>query len=192
MRWLLIPYLLGLVSLFGCNGQRFVTPAESARRFERVTADNDRLPLGGNVERRAVVQEVPVTIVDVEPSAVRVAAGLRPHDPFTAEYRPGNVITIRGPVVGFRRIPLTNDRTGLFVRVKVGGEFPEVYLGPEHWLIDNSFPIPEITHVIAAKGSPLRTTDGRSLLIAKDATYSGLNIAIRNDDGSPLYPVPID
>ena len=166
----------------GCNTRR-VNPVEASRTFDRATSDNDRLLV------RSSPVEQPVAIID-EPSAVRVAAGLRPGDPYTAEYNPSTVITIRGPVVGMRRIPLAGDRTGLFVEVKNGGEITEVYLGPESWLNDHLF-APEITGMMTATGAQLRTNNGR-MIIAREAGLRGVTLQIRDQDGTPLFPVPVE
>jgi hypothetical protein len=134
----------------------------------------------------------PVPIVD-KPAAVETAATVvaeDPDDPYSAYYDPANVVTIRGAVTGIYRFPLSNDRTGILVRLHVDAGQPYVYLGPDSWLVEHDFD-PGITSVIAAKGTMHLAADGRSILIAREAVMNNLTLPIRDMDGRPLYPVPV-
>ena len=182
----------------GCDGERIVTPQDTAARLKNELGRNDILPPSAN--RPVPLRGAPLAPGEAPPTAPvvintpTVAPGVvqaRPVDPYTADYKPGSVVTIRGPVVGFKRIPLSHDRTGLFARVSVGGEFPDVYLGPESWLVDHHF-LPEITSIISATGSMVSTADGPQMLIAREAALGDARVAIRDEDGTPLYPVPVD
>ena len=182
----------------GCDGERIVTPQDTAARLRTELGQNDILPPGANRPmplRGAppVPGEVPATapVVVETPIITPEVVKARPNDPYTADYRPASVVTIRGPVVGFKRIALSHDRTGLFARVNVGGEFPDIYLGPEEWLIDHHF-LPEITSTISATGSMVATANGPHMLIAREATMGDVRVPIRDEEGTPLYPVPVD
>lgn len=191
--------LLICACFVGCDGERIVTPQDAAGRLKNELGRNDILPPGANrpapIRGQAALPagEAPATapVVVSTPATAPEVTNARPVDPYTADYKPGSVVTIRGPVVGFKRIALSHDRTGLFARVSVGGEFPDVYLGPEPWLIDHNF-LPEITSVISATGSMVSTANGPPMLIARDATMGDTRVAIREEDGTPLYPVPVD
>ena len=190
--------LLVCACCVGCDGERIVTPQDTATRFRNELGRNDVLPPGANrpVPLRgapALPGEAPATapVVVEKPITTPEVISVRPNDPYTADYRPASVMTIRGPVVGFKRIPLSHDRTGLFVRLSVGGEFPDVYLGPEPWLIDHHF-LPEVTSMITATGSMVSTANGPHMLIAREASMGDVRVAIRDESGAPLYPVPVD
>jgi hypothetical protein len=182
------------VGLAGCDGRRVVTPTSPAAQFEeQLAANRGDLPAYVNnppdVSRSAVMGRRPAPRIEVEPSAIKTAASLRPNDPLTEDYSQASVITVSGPVVGYQYMPLSHDRTGLFVKVKVGGEFPMVYLGPQGWLTQKDFD-PQITHMIEVTGSRVRSTDGQDVIIAREAVWSDRTLAIRETDGTPLYPVP--
>jgi hypothetical protein len=191
--------LLVCACCVGCDGERIVTPQDAATRLRNDLGRNDVLPPGANrpapIRGRPALPagEAPATapVVVTTPGMADATVNGRPIDPYTADYNPGSVMTIRGPVVGFKRIALSHDRTGLFARVSVGGEFPDVYLGPESWLVEHNF-LPEITSMISATGSMVSTASGPQLLIAREATMGDVHVAIREENGTPLYPVPAD
>lgn len=203
MRWIILA--AGLLVFAGCYNERIARPVDNSERvdafndaFTYETRQNDRVP--------AIVNKPPVISrgtastgtstgphVDASGPVVVAATGpaTRPIDPYTSDYRPSSVVTMRGPIVGFRRMPLSHDRTGLFAKIQVGGEFPEAYLGPEAWLIDQGL-APEIANPIEVTGSRVETVNGTTLIIARDATWRNTAIAIRNAQGAPLYPIPAD
>lgn len=109
----------------------------------------------------------------------------RPLDPYTMQYNPTTVITLRGGVLGFRRISLEDDRTGLYVRISGGGDLLWVYLGPEQWLIDHGVR-PDMTEQFTVTGSMI-TTEGERLMVAREITIDGLKVELRDELGTPNW-----
>lgn len=199
MRWIMLA--AGLLVFAGCYNERIARPVDNSERvsafndpFTYETRQNDQVP--------AIVNKPPVITrgsASVGPDVVAngpivVAAtgpSTRPIDPYTIDYRPSSVVTMRGPIVGFRRMSLSHDRTGLFAKIQVGGEFPEAYLGPEAWLIDQGLAL-EIANPIEVTGSRVETVNGSILIIARDAAWRNTAVAIRNAQGAPLFPIPTD
>jgi hypothetical protein len=169
--------LLVLVGLVGCDN----------RRAARLRGDVDE------TTRVTVIDPTPpIQIVD-EPAAVKTLANVvndDADDPYTLYYQPGNVITVRGAVTGLYHFPMSRDRTGVLARLHVAGGAPTVYLGPENYLFENDFN-PQITTNMSATGTPHLAADGRMILIARDATIGNVKLRIRDENGRPLYPVPV-
>lgn len=199
MRYVLL--LACVVVLAGCDRDRRVDRGEAPQvgefveRFEDETSANDRAAELVNTPPVLRGRPAPPVAVEAPGSGPVVVAATgpttRPVDPYTADYNPASVITIRGPVVGFRRIALSHDRTGLFTEVHVGGEIIETYLGPEGWLANQGF-VPEIANRVAITGSRVATERGNVLIIARDAVLGDSKLAIRNADGQPNFPLPVD
>jgi hypothetical protein len=177
MRCLTCLMLLAVVFASGCDSRR------AAR-------------LRGDVDETSPVTVIdpspPIQIVD-EPPAVKTLANVvndDADDPYTMYYQPGNVITVRGGVTGLYRFPMSHGRTGVLARLHVDGGQPLVYLGPANYLFENDFD-PQITSYMAATGTPHVAADGRTIIIARDATLRDLRLRIRDEDGNPLYPLPV-
>lgn len=104
-------------------------------------------------------------------------------------YDPTTEVTIRGPIVGYRRIPLSGDRTGLFLRVSAGGEVSHVYLGPEEWLVLHDI-YPDMTKQVLVTGS--RAELGEQIVImARKIVLNGADYHLRNQAGHPYWTEPI-
>lgn len=155
----------------GCRQHVRVAEAESSADLATVLKSNDVSP--------PAAREISPS-PDVQP-VIRV----RPTDPYTIQYNPSTLITLRGPVLGLRRIALSADRTGLFVRVPSGGELPWAYLGPEDWLIDRGV-TPGMTESITVTGS-LVTSNGQPMMIAREVSSGGLRVQLRDAWGTPNW-----
>lgn len=123
----------------------------------------------------------------VESAVVPVPA---PVDPYTLQYNPDAVITLRGPITGFRRIPLADEQTGLFVRVLAPGGQSWVYLGPEAWLLQRVEPL-SMTQTISVTGS-LGTNDRQSVLIARQLSTRAVRLTLRDVAGTPYWTFPTE
>jgi hypothetical protein len=132
--------------------------------------------------RRAEVRELPPMMN--RPSGIITSQTEASLDPYIV-YSKSSEITIHGPINGFARVPLAGDRTGLFVRIDAGGEFPYIYLGPEQWLFANSIN-PQMTNQILAIGS----RSGR-VVLARRIILGGYEIDLRDANGSPYWDEPM-
>lgn len=137
-----------------------------------------------------IVPQRPLPIVDplVEPAVVPVAP---PVDPYTLQYNPDTVTTLRGPITGFRRIPLADEQTGLLVRLLASGGQSWVYLGPEAWLLQRLEPL-SITQTISVTGSRGTTADRQSVLIARQLSTSAVRVTLRDVAGTPYWTFPAE
>lgn len=140
-------------------------------------------------ERSLTTVDPLVPTVDplVEPAVVPVSA---PVDPYTLQYNPDAVITLRGPITGFRRIPLADEQTGLFVRVLASGGQSWVYLGPEAWLLQRVEPL-TMTQTIAVTGS-MGADDRQSVLIARQVSTRAVRVTLRDIAGTPYWTFPTE
>jgi hypothetical protein len=109
-------------------------------------------------------------------------------DPYM-RYDPTTVGTVRGPILGFERVPLVGDRTGLFVRINEGGDFPYIYLGPEEWLFSRDV-TPDMTEQILATGSRV-VRDGRIVIMARKIVLDGRELDLRDREGNPYWTEPV-
>ena len=98
-------------------------------------------------------------------------------------------ITVRGSIVGRMRVPLVGDRTGLFVRVDVGGEIPYVYLGPEEWLFFHDIR-PGMTEPILVTGSRAEL-NGQIVIMARKIILHSVEVHLRDPDGNPYWTEPV-
>lgn len=177
-----------VLALTGCN-EPIANPVDAANEFDRQMEANDNVvvPPATPVSPSARVGEA-VPGSRSQPGAVRTAAALRPADPYTDLYDRNTVMTFRGPVLGLRRIPLANDKTGLFIEVKQGGEIPPVYLGPQDWLFDHQI-TPAITNEVVVTGSVVQA-DGAQMMIAREITLRDVHLELRDEAGQPRWPIP--
>jgi len=129
---------------------------------------------------RVPVGELP-PIDDPAPATRRESrSGLDPY----LEYNKATEITVHGAINGFSRVPLTDSRTGLFVRINAGGAFPYIYLGPEQWLFFNGID-PKMTNTILAEGSRVG-----NVIMARKLVWNGYEYELRNADGVPFWTEP--
>lgn len=164
---------------------------------QEVLRANDSLPPGPAVDapkRRVLVvrpepgTDVLVERVDPETKVKVKTVELARYaiDPLGHHYNPATTMTLHGPITGQSRFPLGDGRTGLMVRLAVGGSFPYVYLGSESWLVRHEMTA-DITDRIEAVGS-LVTIDGKTVLIAQSAVLDGRQLQIRDAQGRPFWP----
>ena len=127
--------------------------------------------------------------VNPPPAAVIPIVKSRPADPYTLNYDPDTVVTLRGQILGFRRISLSDDRTGLFVRIHSGGGLPWAYLGPEPWLNDRGLAL-VMTQEVTVIGSRVNE-DGQPLLIAREIATADTRVELRDEWGTPRWTLPL-
>jgi hypothetical protein len=170
--------------LAGCRDR--VADVDRDITLDEVFASNDALPADTVTGDAFDDAFPPAQVGDIAPSPfVQPVLRDRPLDPYTLQYNPTTVITLRGAVLGFRRISLEDDRTGLFVRISGGGDLLWVYLGPEQWLIDHGVR-PDMTEQFSVTGSMINTERER-LMIAREIAIDGLRVELRDDLGTPNW-----
>jgi hypothetical protein len=130
---------------------------------------------------RAPVGELPP--IDDPAAPVPRREGSSGFEPYL-EYNKATEITVHGAINGFARVPLTDNRTGLFVRINAGGDFPYIYLGPEQWLFFNGID-PKMTNTILAVGSRVG-----NVIMARKLVWNGYEYELRNEDGVPFWTEP--
>jgi hypothetical protein len=180
--FLLLP-LCAVVALAGCGPtnrapvRRVAVPSRVARVSTPPLREAPPIST-----RRAEVRELPPTMN--RPSGIITSQTEVSLDPFIL-YSKSSEVTIHGPINGLARVPLAGDRTGLFVRIDAGGDFPYIYLGPEQWLFANSID-PKMTNNILAVGS----RSGR-VILARKIILGGYEYDLRTVNGSPYWDEPI-
>jgi len=113
---------------------------------------------------------------------------VRSADPYTLEYKPGAEVTLRGDILGIRRIPLSDDREGLLIRVHAGGSLPWVYLGPDAWVTERSGTL-AMSQPVSVTGAWIEE-NGQPLLIARRIHTADARVDLRDELGTPRWPLP--
>jgi hypothetical protein len=131
----------------------------------------------------------PLDGVNASPAVAIPAVKSRPIDPYTLDYDPDTVVTLRGQILGFRRIALSDERTGLFARVHSGGGLPWVYLGPEPWLKDRGMAL-AMTQEVSVIGSRVNEDD-QPLIVAREITTGDTQLELRDEWGTPRWALPL-
>jgi hypothetical protein len=181
---------LGLMLLLaGCNNNVARNPLTGEREAPLVAERNrlSELPPAPGTAPRVVADGGEVVIgpkVAVE-TAASYHGGLDPY----MRYDTTTERTIRGPILGLERVPLTGDRTGLFVKINDGGEFPLIYVGPEEWLFTHDI-TPSMTEQIFATGSRVVVGD-QIVILARKVLHDGVEIDLRDRDGNPRWTEPV-
>jgi hypothetical protein len=132
-------------------------------------------------------QNAPVISQEPVPPKGPIEAA-RPVDPYTLEYNPATEITVRGNILGIRRIPLSDDRTGLMIRVHAGGGLPWVYLGPEPWVSEHCGSL-AMTQTVGVTGSIIEE-NSQPLLVARTIETAEGRVQLRDDLGTPHWTLP--
>ncbi|MCA9246923.1 MAG: hypothetical protein KDA42_07395 [Planctomycetales bacterium] len=106
---------------------------------------------------------------------------------FESLYDASRVITVRGPITAFWHFPLGDRRTGVIVRLHVGGEFAHVYIGTKEFLDRNNLELSINDYVTVTGNKALLRF--RGLVVVADSIKKGDQLLrLRNDAGRPLWP----
>jgi hypothetical protein len=127
-------------------------------------------------------------VIRNEPPAGSNTEAVRPIDPYTLEYDPAKEVTVRGDILGIRRIPLSDDRSGLLIRVHAGGGLPWVYLGPDIWVSDRCGPL-TMSQPVGVTGSMIEE-NGQPLLVARRIETGDRRVDLRDELGTPRWTLP--
>lgn len=96
--------------------------------------------------------------------------------------------TFVGPVVGTRKFRLAENDDGVLARLAIGGEIPDVYLGPEDWLSRNQIEVKTNDNVTVI-GSQVMLNN-QQVMMARQITVGGKEFHLRDSNGSPYWPGP--
>jgi hypothetical protein len=104
------------------------------------------------------------------------------------DYDAKTVETVGGKVLSVEKTTPAKKR-GYWVQLmlQTGNETIPVQLGPA-WYIDRHTPRIEANDAITVTGSRL-TLDGRSAIVAADITRGTEFLKLRDDDGTPVWPI---
>lgn len=103
-------------------------------------------------------------------------------------YDPSTEVTFEGKVLGILTTP--EKQTNILVKSSNGGA-SLVVLGPQEWVSRQRVKI-AMKDELKITGSKITLANKRTAILAATVTKNGQTLTIRDEKGTPLYPMPVE